>query len=128
MSSDSGRYVLTNVPVGPRVVEVPQPKIDRVGLARLRQLVHEALDREDVHIRAKAAQRGDPQWHGRDEIVENPRVPDLIKWQGIAVTAATVMEDNVYFLHGGHCVMRLSFAEKSTLHAMWITLEVSCVQ
>jgi hypothetical protein len=48
----------------------------------------EALDREDVHIRAKAAQSGDPQWHGRDEIVENPRVPDLIKWLGIAVTAA----------------------------------------
>jgi len=36
----------------PRVVEVTQPKIDRVGLARLSQLVHEALDREDVHIRA----------------------------------------------------------------------------
>jgi hypothetical protein len=44
------------------------------------------------------------------------------------VAAATVMEDNVYFLHGGHCVIRLSFAGKSTLHAMWITLEVSCVQ
>src|SRR5260370_477727 len=39
----------------PRVVEVAQPEIDRVGLARLSQLVHEALDREDVHIRAEAA-------------------------------------------------------------------------
>jgi hypothetical protein len=47
---------------------------------------------------------------------------------GIAVAAATVMENNVYFLHGGHCVMRLSFAGKSTQHAMWITLEVSYAQ
>jgi len=44
------------------------------------------------------------------------------------VATASVMEDNVYFFHGGHCVIRLSFAGKSTLHAMWITLEVSCAQ
>jgi len=48
--------------------------------------------------------------------------------RGVTMAAASVVEDHVYFLHGGHCVTRLSFAGKSTLHAMWITLEVSCAQ
>jgi hypothetical protein len=47
---------------------------------------------------------------------------------GVAVAAAAVMEDNVYFLHEGHCGIRLSFAGKSTLYAMWITKQVSCAQ
>jgi len=47
---------------------------------------------------------------------------------GVAVAAAAVMEDNVYSLHGGHCGIRLSFADKSTLYAMWITKQVSCAQ
>src|SRR5260370_9825634 len=46
----------------------------------------------------------------------------------VAVPAAAVVEDNVYFLHGGHCGIRLSFAAKSTLYAMWITKQVSCAQ
>ena len=47
---------------------------------------------------------------------------------GVAVATAAVMENNVYFLHGRHCDIRFRFAAKSTLDAMWITLEVSCVQ
>ena len=31
-----------------RVLEVPQPELDRIGLRRARELVHEALDREHV--------------------------------------------------------------------------------
>src|SRR5260370_4538566 len=46
----------------------------------------------------------------------------------VAVPAAAVVEDNVYFLHGGHCGIRLSFAAKSTLYAMWIKKQVSCAQ
>src|SRR5260370_27898995 len=46
----------------------------------------------------------------------------------VAVPAAAVVEDNVYFLHGGHCGIRFSFAAKSTLYSMWITKQVSCAQ
>jgi hypothetical protein len=47
---------------------------------------------------------------------------------GVAVPTTTVVKDNVYFFHARHCFIRLSFARKSTQHAMWITPEVSCVQ
>src|SRR5258708_39436278 len=46
----------------------------------------------------------------------------------IAVAAATIMKNNVNFLHGAHCVTAQPVPEKSTLHAMWITFEVPCVQ
>src|ERR1700730_2111750 len=46
----------------------------------------------------------------------------------IPVSAASVVKYNVYFLHYGHCYIRFSFAEQSTLDAMWITIEVSCAQ
>ena len=51
-----------------------QPELDRVGAGGARQFVHEALDREDVHVGAEAAQRRDPQRHLRHEMVDHPRV------------------------------------------------------
>src|SRR6266508_3350104 len=38
------------------VLQVPQPELDRVRVSRLRQLVHDALGREHVHVGAEPAQ------------------------------------------------------------------------
>jgi hypothetical protein len=38
------------------------------------------------------------------------------------VTAAAVMENDVYLFHEGDSAIRFLFAEKSILDAMWITL------
>ena len=43
------------------------------ALADSCQLVHEALDREDVVVRAQRPQRGNPQRHGRNEVMDDAR-------------------------------------------------------
>lgn len=46
----------------------------------------------------------------------------------VAMAAASIMKENVNFFHSRDCAIRLMFAAKSKLHAMWITKEVQCVQ
>ena len=72
-----------------RVVEMPQAELDGIGArAATRQLVHEALDREHVHVGAERAQRRDAQRHVRHEVMDDPRVRQLVQRDRVAVAAA----------------------------------------
>ncbi len=71
-----------------RILEVPQPEIDRIGLRRSRELVHEAFDREHVVIRAERAQRGHAQRHRGHEVVNDARVLEAVDRNRVAIAAA----------------------------------------
>jgi hypothetical protein len=65
-----------------------EPEGDRIGARRLRGLVHQALDREHVHVCAEAAQGRDPERHRGDEIVRHPGPGEAVERDGVAVAAA----------------------------------------
>src|SRR5436190_13555213 len=71
-----------------RIVEMAQTKLNRIGLRGLRQLVDKALDREDVHIRAEAAQCRDADRHHRHEFVDHSSIWDCVKRCGISMPTA----------------------------------------
>jgi hypothetical protein len=41
----------------PSIFEVPQAELDRIRARASRELVHEALDRKNIHVSAEGAQR-----------------------------------------------------------------------
>ena len=70
-----------------------EPESDRIGAAAARQLVHEALDREHVHVarRASAAPRRAPASRARSEM--HARVRAARRADGVTVAAALRQRD-----------------------------------
>jgi hypothetical protein len=54
-----------------------QAEFDRIGASSVCQLVHEALQRKDVHVGAKPAQGQDAQRHLRNEAVHDRMLANL---------------------------------------------------
>ena len=65
-----------------------EAKFDRVGIGRQRHLIHEALDREHIHVGAERAQRGNAHRHLRDEMARHFGAGKLVERDGITVAAA----------------------------------------
>ncbi len=65
-----------------------EPERDGVGAGRGGQLVHERLDREDVHVRTERAHRRRLQRHGRRKVVHHVHVGECVQRNRVAVAAA----------------------------------------
>ena len=73
---------------GARIGEMAQAKFDRVGAGGCRQLVHEALEREDVEISAERPERRDAQRHVLDEVPDDALLRKSVERHGVAVAVA----------------------------------------
>ena len=80
---------------GARVVEMGEAEGDRVLVRGPRQLVHEALDGEDVGVGAERPHGGDAQRHVGQEVVHHPRVGDGVERDRVAVAAALGLGDRL---------------------------------
>src|SRR5262249_47695159 len=60
-----------------RVFEVAQAKFDGIDARGYRKLVDEALDRENVHVRAESPQRRHPDGHRRNEVMHDARIGEV---------------------------------------------------
>ena len=73
-----------------------QAEFDRIGAGRERQLVHEALEREHVHVGAErhAAPRPARGMSG-NEVMDDPGVGEPVERNGVAVAAARRLRDRL---------------------------------
>src|SRR5437016_9003460 len=72
----------------PRIVEMPQAKVDRVLLGSSCQFIDEALQREDVRVSPERAQRRHSQRHCRDKMMNDPRLGKVVEWNSIAIATS----------------------------------------
>ena len=98
-----------------------QAELDRICLCGERQLVHEALDRENIHIGAERAHRRDTQRHVRQEMMHHLRIREDVERDGVAVPASFGQGYRLRRRHGkgvGHMLGREEGARRARPHRM----------
>src|SRR5262245_61662669 len=75
------------------ILEVSEAEGDRIGARSRGELVHEAFDGEDVHVRAQRTKRGHAQRHFGDEVVHHAGVREPVERDRVAIAAAGRLGD-----------------------------------